>query len=70
MAKEYIEEYWQELDDCKAEMISGGLQRLQDEFSAELATLGMDFPAINIAQSEISRGKSIDIPITIRRPPH
>lgn len=42
MKKEQIKaEIWQELDDSQAELVSGGtldnLQRLQDEFAAELA---------------------------------
>lgn len=31
------EELWHELDDDQAEIISGGLQRLQEEFAVELS---------------------------------
>lgn len=39
MKKEQIKaEIWQELNDSQAELVSGGaLQRLQEEFAAELA---------------------------------
>lgn len=30
-------EMWQELNDCQAEIISGGLQKLQQEFAPEFA---------------------------------
>lgn len=74
MLKEHIKEFWQELDEYKAEIISGGLQRLQEEFSADLATLDVNLNSITGGQFDVckstSKGKSVDIPITIRRPPH
>lgn len=45
---------WQELDDCQAEMISGGLQRLQQEFAAELAAVSKKPKEIVVVGSKIS----------------
>lgn len=54
MKKQQIKEYiWQELDDCQAEILCGGLKRLQEEFGSELAAFSKKPKEIVVVGSRI-----------------
>jgi hypothetical protein len=47
------EDIWQQLDDDQAEIICGGLKRLQEEFGSELAALSKKPKEIVVVGSRI-----------------